>query len=166
MGSVRSPGDSYGAFDAALAWMKCVPRADVAAQCRALNDATACLYRLRNYRLRRCGKAYWELAEASGAGQLVEAVVLVRGAGDHDFSRDVVTRHADAYPGGRTYPSDNLHPGGHNLFWRLRSDLEYDLAAQDEENGPRNARHYDEHLGDVLVLDTLTWARPFLFGAN
>jgi hypothetical protein len=164
---VTSLKDASGDFDDAIDQMRNAPRTDATAQRRVLNNVMACLYRLRNYRMERCGRSeYWRLADATASGQLVEAIVLVRGAGEHDFSRDVGPRTGYAYPGPRTFPSEDLHPDEYNRYWRPRAELEYDLAARDPKYGLKLAGYYDKHLADYLVLETLESARSFLVAAE
>ena len=154
--------EANGDLDNAIHQMRRASRSDVNAQRRTLNEAMACLYRLRNHRIARANGGYWALVNADPAGQLVEAIVLVRGAGDHDFSRDVAPCTRYAYPGPRTFPSEDLYPDEFNRYWRPREALEYDLAARDKVHGEKLARYYDEHLANYLVLNTLTSARYFL----
>jgi len=61
------------------------------AQRRTLSDVMG-MYRPRNYWGERLGPRYVELVADSHAGRITEALVLARGAGDHDFTRDVAPR--------------------------------------------------------------------------
>jgi len=160
---VTSLADAIGDFDNAIDQMRHAARTDAAAQRRVLNDAMACRYRLRNHRMERFGRnGYWRFADATPAGQLVEAIVLVRGAGEHDFSRDVGPRTGYAFLGPRTFPSEDLYPDEYNRYWRPRAELEYDLVARDPRHGLKLAGYYDHHLADYLVLETLESARSYL----
>lgn len=153
--------EALGDFDSALARHKQARWAEdvVAAQRRTLNDVMGCMYRLRNYWSERLGLRYFELVAESHAGRLTEALVLVRGAGDHDFSRDVAPRQRYAYPGPRTFPSPNLFLDDRNLYWQARQELEYDLSERDRHG---RVADYDELVAGFLVPGTLDAARHFL----
>lgn len=158
--------DAVGDLDAAIERLRLARWADEAEQRRALNEAMGCVYRLRNQvqNLVADLDRYYSMADQQVPVRIVEAIVLVRGAGEHDFMRDVEPRARYAYFGPRTFPSRNLFADDRNLYWRARSDLTYDLTARDRKYGPRLARYYDEHLDGFLVLDTLDAARAFFAG--
>ncbi|MDM8085142.1 hypothetical protein QUV83_10230 [Cellulomonas cellasea] len=155
--------DVFGDLDAAIRRLRMARRTDAAEQRRALNEAMGCVYRLRNRVVELVDDRgrYRQIVSRDLTGRIVEAIVLVRGAGEHDFMRDVEPRARSAYPGPRTFPSYNLFPDDHNLYWRDRSELGYDLTSRDAQNGPRLAGYYDAHLAGYLVLDTLEAARGF-----
>lgn len=153
--------EALGDSDSALVRHKQARWAEdvVAAQRRTLNDVMGCMCRLRNYWSKRLGPRYFELVADSHAGRITEALVLVRGAGDHDFSRDVAPHQRYAYPGPRTFLSPNLFPGDRSLYWRARQELDYDLSERDRHG---RVADYDELVAGFLVPDTLDAARHFL----
>lgn len=155
--------DALGDLDAAIDRLRLARSADEAEQRRALNEAMGCVYRLRNrvQLLVADLDRYYSMADQHVLARVVEAIVLVRGAGEHDFLRDVEPCARFAYLGSRTFPSSNLFADDRNLYWRARSDLAYDLTARDRRHGPSLAQFYDDHLAGYLVLDTLHAARSF-----
>ena len=157
---MTSYDDALDDLDAALARAKEARWAEdyLTEQRRSFNEVMGCIYRLRNHLCEADRGAYWRSVDQCRGGRVVEAIVLVRGATDHDFSRDVAPRTGYAYPSERLFPSPNLYLDDRNLFWRRREDLDHDLSARDSH---RRVADYDEHLADFLVLDTLEDARAF-----
>ncbi len=138
-------------------------------QRRALNEALSCLYRLRERLVagHPRAKAYFAAAVRPGPpeGRLLEAIVHVRGRGDHDYSRDVAPAMAPLHPGPDVLPSPRLFPGA-NLCWRPRRELKHDLGEPRDGEPPADvaekAAWYDEHLSGQPVLVTLEATLTFL----
>ncbi|WP_217615965.1 hypothetical protein [Cellulomonas sp. GbtcB1] len=102
--------DAVGDLDAAIDRLRLARWADEAEQRRALNEAMGCVYRLRNrvQLLVADLDRYYSMADQHVPARIVEAIVLVRGAGEHDFLRDVEPPCSVRVPGSVHVPEQEL----------------------------------------------------------
>lgn len=125
---------------------------------RNLDSAAMYVYRLREHRANELGtRAYRERAAASLDGQTTEALVMVRGAFEHDLVSIVAPREMVLYPGARTFPGRWTFPGS-NPTWLLISET--DGAFADRPDVLRRA--YSETLEGTIAGYAFDSARRFL----
>jgi hypothetical protein len=77
---------------------------------RALRDALACLYELREHRIQSASD-YFDSTKTSRAGRVTEGIVWLRGRKTHAASARPEPRGVPLYPGDSVYPSEFLFPG-------------------------------------------------------
>jgi hypothetical protein len=125
---------------------------------RNLDSAAMYAYRLREQRENELGTAaYRTRAAASLDGRTTEALVMVRGAFEHDLAVIVAPREMVLYPGTRTFPGRWTFPGS-NPTWLMMSET----GGVFDDQPAVLRRAYSETLEGTIAGYALDSARRFL----
>lgn len=149
-------------LDAAIERVHRAPDDDAVQIRRALREALACLYELREYRAgasRAQRQAYYARAESDPKGRVTEGVMFVRAKESHALGYDSQPEERGLYPGADTFPGEHTYPGS-NLVWLAADELHNPPPADPRDKETRAA--YESHVAGQPVLESLHAARDFL----
>jgi hypothetical protein len=158
--TAQALGDLVSDFDVAVDRLRRAAPADSTEQRRALRDALACLYELREYRENVSGgkQGYWTTAASCEEGQVTEGIVCLRGKMVHELIR-AEPQIRPLAPSNNLYPSDDLAPGA-NLTWLQPGEMAN--PPQPRSSRDPGPTYYANVVAGRPVLPTLAMARRFL----
>lgn len=134
---------------------------DLEVQLAALDVVLEYCYRLREFRRSTtCGSpaAYDSIVRAEPAGQVTEALVMIRGKLTHFLDTDIEPTRSHLYPGSNLFPGPNTFLGD-ILRWRNSAVV---LCAHPDLLNHWAWNFYEAQAGQVSVTATLNDMHDFL----